>query len=82
MHLYDLPFTATPGDTHRYVKPESIKTNDFSGTYALEFQSPIERYPSVGIFKQEGNGVTKATFLRQQVITAICKEILLKMNCC
>jgi thiol-disulfide isomerase/thioredoxin len=59
---YRLPFTATPGDTHRYVKPESVTTNDFSGTYALEFQSPIERYPSVGIFKQEGNSVT-GTFL-------------------
>jgi thiol-disulfide isomerase/thioredoxin len=59
---YRLPFTATQGDTYRYVKPESVAPKDFSGTYALEFQSPTERYPAVGIFKQDGNSIT-GTFL-------------------
>lgn len=59
---YRLPFTATAGDTHRYVEPSAQTSQNFSGTYALEFQSPIELYPSVGIFNQEGNHVT-GTFL-------------------
>lgn len=55
------PFTATYGDTFRYAKPAEAKI-DFTGKYSLEFQTPTERYVSVGIFKQTGNEVT-GTFL-------------------
>ncbi len=56
-----LPFIATYGDTFRYAKPAEAKV-DFTGKYALEFQTPTERYVSVGLFKQTGNQVT-GTFL-------------------
>ena len=56
-----LPFSATYGDTYRYKKMGETKV-DFTGKYSLEFQSPTERYVSVGIFKQVGNEVT-GTFL-------------------
>ncbi len=55
------PFTATYGDTFRYVKTAEAKI-DFSGKYSLEFQTPTEQYVSIGIFKQTGNEVT-GTFL-------------------
>jgi len=56
-----LPFSATYGDSFRYVKPSDAKL-DFTGKYSLEFQTPTERYVAVGIFKQTGNEVT-GTFL-------------------
>lgn len=57
-----LPFAATFGDTYRFVKTEATVSFDFSGKYALQFKSPTETYPSVGIFKQTGNTV-EGTFL-------------------
>lgn len=54
-------FSATYGDVYRYVKPAEANI-DFTGKYSLEFQTPTERYVSVGIFKQTGNEVT-GTFL-------------------
>ena len=56
-----LPFSATYGDTYRYTKLGETKV-DFTGKYSLAFQSPTERYVSVGTFKQVGNEVT-GTFL-------------------
>lgn len=58
---FKLPFSASYGDDFRFVKKEP-STKDFSGTYALNFKSEIETYPSVAIFKQELNHVT-GTFL-------------------
>jgi thiol-disulfide isomerase/thioredoxin len=58
---FKLPFSARFGEHFRFVKSEPA-TKDFSGTYALEFKSETETYPSVGIFKQELNHVT-GTFL-------------------
>lgn len=55
------PFSATFGDTYRFAKTANTES-DFSGKYSLEFQSPTERYVSVGVFKQTGNEVT-GTFL-------------------
>jgi len=55
------PFSATYGDVYRYIKPAEANI-DFTGKYSLEFQTPTERYVSVGIFKQTGNEVT-GTFL-------------------
>jgi thiol-disulfide isomerase/thioredoxin len=57
-----LPFMATYGVTHRFIKSEETSAVDFSGKYQLEFKSPIEKYPSVGIIKQKGNEV-EGTFL-------------------
>jgi len=58
---FKLPFSANFGEDFRFVEhAPSIK--DFSGTYALEFKSDIETYPSVAIFKQTLNHVT-GTFL-------------------
>lgn len=58
---FKLPFSANFGDDFRFVK-SGPATKDFSGTYALEFKSDTEIYPSVAIFKQELNHVT-GTFL-------------------
>ncbi len=58
---FKLPFSAHFGDDYRFVK-SGPSTRDFSGTYALEFKSDTEIYPSVAIFKQELNHVT-GTFL-------------------
>lgn len=55
------PFSATYGDAFRYAKPADANI-DFTGKYSLEFQTPTDRYVSVGIFKQTGNEVT-GTFL-------------------
>ncbi|MBL7870564.1 MAG: TlpA family protein disulfide reductase [Cyclobacteriaceae bacterium] len=57
-----LPFVATYGDTHRFVKTEETSPVDFSGKYQLEFKSLTEKYPSVGIFSQKGNEL-EGTFL-------------------
>ena len=57
-----LPFMATFGDTHRFIKAEETSPVDFSGKYQLVFKSPTETYPSVGILKQTGNEV-EGTFL-------------------
>lgn len=57
-----LPFAATYGDAYRFIKSEETSPVDFSGKYQLEFKSPIEKYPSVGILKQKGNEVA-GTFL-------------------
>jgi thiol-disulfide isomerase/thioredoxin len=56
-----LPFNATHGDDFRFAKDAETEL-DFSGKYALEFQSPTEKYVAVGIFKQSYSKVT-GTFL-------------------
>lgn len=52
------PFTATYGDDYRFTKDTSTPSTDFSGTYQVLFKSETESYPSVGMFKQDGNLVT------------------------
>ena len=58
---FKLPFSASFDEDFRFVKSAPV-TKDFSGTYALEFKSDTEVYPSVAIFKQNLNHVT-GTFL-------------------
>ncbi len=57
-----LPFTATFNETYRYIEPSENTSVNFSGKYALQFQTSTETYVSVGIFEQTGNSVT-GTFL-------------------
>ncbi len=57
-----LPFRASYGETHRFVKDDSAKVN-FSGTYAITFHdSDTSYYPAVALIQQEGNNVI-GTFL-------------------
>lgn len=57
-----LPFTATFGDTYRFIKTETNAAVDFSGKYALVFDTEKKPYRSVGILTQTGNEV-EGTFL-------------------
>ncbi|MBL7874954.1 MAG: TlpA family protein disulfide reductase [Cyclobacteriaceae bacterium] len=57
-----LPFTATFGDTYRFIKTETNVAVDFSGKYALVFDTEKKPYRSVGILTQTGNEV-EGTFL-------------------
>lgn len=59
---FKLPFTATYGQTHRFV-PASEKVGvDYSGTYDVIFVHEGDTTVAVGIFNQHGNEVT-GTFL-------------------
>ncbi|HEY5692412.1 MAG TPA: TlpA disulfide reductase family protein [Cyclobacteriaceae bacterium] len=59
---FKLPFTATYGQTHRFV-PASEKVGvDYSGTYDVIFVHEGDTTVAVGIFNQNGNEVT-GTFL-------------------
>ncbi len=52
------PFTATYGDNFRFTSEYTTPSTDFSGTYQVIFKTEKESYPSVGVFKQDGNHVT------------------------
>jgi thiol-disulfide isomerase/thioredoxin len=54
----NLPFTATYGDEYRFTPDVTSPSTDFSGTYQVLFKTGKESYPSIGVFKQEGNHVT------------------------
>ncbi|MFZ1807644.1 MAG: TlpA disulfide reductase family protein [Cyclobacteriaceae bacterium] len=59
---FKLPFKATYGEEHRFVKASNEVTEDFSGTYAVDFDHEGDTTVAVGIFKQTGNELT-GTFL-------------------
>jgi len=59
---FKLPFKATFGEEHRFVKASSAAVEDFSGTYAVEFDHEGDTTVAVGIFNQKGNELT-GTFL-------------------
>jgi thiol-disulfide isomerase/thioredoxin len=52
------PFTATYGDNYRFTADTETPSVDFSGTYQVTFKTEKDSYPSVGVFKQDGNHVT------------------------
>lgn len=54
----NVPFTATYGDNYRFTKGTDTPSVDYNGKYQLHFKSDQENYPSVGMFKQEGNHLT------------------------
>jgi thiol-disulfide isomerase/thioredoxin len=54
----NVPFTATYGETFRFVADAADAQPDFSGKYQVEFKTEKESYPSVGVFEQKGNHVT------------------------
>lgn len=57
-----LPFKATFGEEYRFVKSKNTPTEDFSGTYAVNFDHEGDTTVAVGIFSQTGNELT-GTFL-------------------
>lgn len=57
-----LPFTATFGDDFRYAKAGEETPTSFAGKYQVEFTTATDKYPSVGVFEQNGNLLT-GTFL-------------------
>jgi len=59
---FKLPFRATFGEVHRFVKASTEVTEDFSGTYAVDFVHEGDTTVAVGIFNQSGNELT-GTFL-------------------
>lgn len=59
---FKLPFRATYGEEHRFVKASNEVTEDFSGTYAVNFDHEGDTTVAVGIFHQTGNELT-GTFL-------------------
>lgn len=59
---FKLPFKATFGEEYRFVKASSTVTEDFSGTYAVDFVHEGDTTVAVGIFNQSGNELT-GTFL-------------------
>ena len=53
------PFTATWGDDFRFAPVATTPAAvDYTGKYQVTFNTGKESYPSVGVFKQEGNHVT------------------------
>ncbi len=55
----NIPFYATYNDTFRFVANESAPAQpDFTGKYQVTFKTEKDTYPSVAMFKQEGNRVT------------------------
>jgi thiol-disulfide isomerase/thioredoxin len=54
----NLPFTATYGDNYRFTNEVTQPSIDFTGTYQVLFKTEKDSYPSVGVFKQDGNHVT------------------------
>ncbi len=59
---FRLPFKATYGLEHRFIKAGSEPVEDFSGKYAVEFVHEEDTTVAVGIFNQNGNQLT-GTFL-------------------
>ena len=59
---FKLPFTATFGDTHRFVKNSESPEEDFSGKYSVNFIHDKDTTVAVGIFEQQGNQLS-GTFL-------------------
>lgn len=59
---FRLPFTATFGDTHRFVSASEAPSVDYSGTYDVIFLHEGDTTVAVSIFDQIGNSVT-GTFL-------------------
>ncbi len=59
---FKLPFAATYGLEHRFVKAETTGGADFSGKYAVTFIHEHDTTVTVGIFNQAGNQLT-GTFL-------------------
>lgn len=59
---FKLPFEATYGEVHRFVKASANVEEDFSGTYAVDFDHEGDTTVAVGIFNQSGNELT-GTFL-------------------
>jgi len=59
---FKLPFAATFGEEHRFVKTSDTPVEDFSGKYAVEFVHEKDTTVSVGIFNQNKNELT-GTFL-------------------
>jgi thiol-disulfide isomerase/thioredoxin len=58
----NMPFSATFGDTYRFVPASNEATVDYSGKYQVMFKTEKESYPSIGMFSQQGSHVT-GTFL-------------------
>ena len=63
---YKYPTTAKLGEHFRFIKEDEIPTENFSGTYSVEFHYEKDTIHdisvAVGIFKQDGNKAT-GTFL-------------------
>lgn len=59
---FKLPFVATYGEVHRFVEASANPEEDFSGTYAVDFDHEGDTTVAVGIFNQSGNELT-GTFL-------------------
>src|SRR5688572_29408596 len=59
-----IPFTATPGQTHRFSAEPHTDNADFSGRWAIQFLDPQKnsKTPAVGEFRQQFHEVT-GTFL-------------------
>lgn len=57
-----LPFKASFGEEYRFVKASDNTTEDYSGTYAVDFVHEGDTTVAVGIFNQNGNQLT-GTFL-------------------
>jgi thiol-disulfide isomerase/thioredoxin len=58
----DVPFSATWGESHRFVTSGEDAGADFNGKYQVEFKDEKDAYPSVAMFQQDGNDIT-GTFL-------------------
>ncbi len=54
----NLPFTATFGEEYRFVPSDGNAPLNIAGKYQVMFNTEKDSYPSVGIFKQDGNRVT------------------------
>lgn len=54
----NIPFTATFGETFRFVADADEAQPNFAGKYQVTFKTDRDSYPSVGVFEQKGNHVT------------------------
>lgn len=62
---YQIPFSATFGQDHRFTTLEKTPAHDISGRWAVTFSPGTEAaYPAVGEFQLEGNHLT-GTFLTE-----------------
>lgn len=59
---FKLPFVATYGKRYRFVETSPEASENFEGTYAVEFIHEQDTTVAVGIFNQTGNALT-GTFL-------------------
>lgn len=59
---FKLPFNATFGEDYRFVASNDTPTEDFSGTYAVNFYHEEDTTIAIGIFHQNGNELA-GTFL-------------------